>query len=273
MVDHVDVDGVAAPCFVLTDDLPGGVDSGWHQHRRGQLLYARRGVLDVETERARWQLPPQRAAWIPPATEHRVRARRPAQLATVYFDCATIRTISAELRTFPIPPLGRELILHAAAWGIEVRTPPTVSARVYFSLLADLCASWVGDGRPWFLPTARSPELRRACDHIIAHLHEPLTAADVAKASALSTRSLARRFREETATTFARFLRSARILAAIDHLSEGTMSVTQVSLAVGFLSTAAFSRAFTELVGQGPRSFRHRDADRRRDERGSTASA
>ncbi len=261
MVAPIDVDRVAAPSFVLADDLPAGLDSGWHHHRRNQLLYARRGVLDFETQRARWQLPPQRAAWIPAGTEHRVRTRRAAALATVYFDTAT-RPISAEIRAFPIPALGRELILHGATWGVEAESPPTVDPADYFGLLADLCASWIEDARPWFLPTARSPELRRACDHIVTHLGEPLVAAEVAKASGLSTRSLGRRVQEEASTTFARFLRSARILAAIDHLSDGRASVTEVSLAVGFRSLAAFSRAFTELVGVNPRDFRATHAER-----------
>lgn len=45
----------------------------WHQHVRGQLLCVESGLLHVSTAQGDWVLPPQRAGWIPPATEHRVQ--------------------------------------------------------------------------------------------------------------------------------------------------------------------------------------------------------
>ena len=262
MIAHVDVDRAAAPCFVLVDELAPAIVGDWHSHARHQLLYARRGLLDVETRAARWQLPPQRAAWIPAGVDHRVRTGRAATLATVYFTTASVRPIAAAVCAFPLPPVGRAMILHAAGWGIAVDTGDdvVVDPAACFCLLADLCAGWARHARPWFLPTAASPELGRAMDLILSDLGAPLVADAVAKAAGLSTRSLTRRFRDEAATTFARFLRSARILRAIDLLDEGHRTITEVALAVGFQSPAAFSRAFSELVGESPSAFRRGDA-------------
>jgi len=41
-----------------------------HYHLEGQLLFATRGVLLVETGERRWVIPPQRALWLPPLQEH-----------------------------------------------------------------------------------------------------------------------------------------------------------------------------------------------------------
>jgi energy-coupling factor transporter ATP-binding protein EcfA2 len=41
-----------------------------HHHPQGQLLFATKGVMLVETGNKRWVIPPQRALWIPPLQEH-----------------------------------------------------------------------------------------------------------------------------------------------------------------------------------------------------------
>src|SRR5688572_33364705 len=41
-----------------------------HHHIEGQLLFATRGVMLVETEGNRWVIPPQRALWLPPLQIH-----------------------------------------------------------------------------------------------------------------------------------------------------------------------------------------------------------
>ena len=42
-----------------------------HHHVEGQLLFASRGVMLVETESNRWVIPPQRALWLQPAFTNR----------------------------------------------------------------------------------------------------------------------------------------------------------------------------------------------------------
>ncbi len=57
----------------------GTREYGWHQHVRGQLLCVESGLLHVRTAHGDWVLPPQRAGWIPPATQHRVQVLRRAE--------------------------------------------------------------------------------------------------------------------------------------------------------------------------------------------------
>ncbi len=41
-------------------------------HCEGQLLFAASGVMQLETPKGLWLLPPARAVWLPPAIEHAV---------------------------------------------------------------------------------------------------------------------------------------------------------------------------------------------------------
>ncbi|HEU4538051.1 MAG TPA: AraC family transcriptional regulator, partial [Polyangiaceae bacterium] len=109
-----------------------------------------------------------------------------------------------------------------------------------------------------YLPAARSPELGRAMRLVLDRLDEPLTAAEVARAAGLSTRTLARRFADEAQTTWRRFLHDARMLKAMDLLVRPGARVTETALAVGFESLGAFSRAFERFAGESPRDYRRR---------------
>ncbi|HYX67473.1 MAG TPA: AraC family ligand binding domain-containing protein, partial [Burkholderiales bacterium] len=65
---------VPRPVVALARDLPPSHEIDWHSHPRYQLVYAARGVMTVDTREATWVVPPQRAVWMPPAVEHRLKA-------------------------------------------------------------------------------------------------------------------------------------------------------------------------------------------------------
>ncbi|NTX11375.1 helix-turn-helix transcriptional regulator [Myxococcus sp. CA056] len=255
----VDVDAAPASSFCLTDTLTP-FTSGWHTHRRHQLLYAARGALHLEVAEAQWLLPPQRAAWLAAGTRHRVRATQPATLCTVYLEPSRVPSApEGPCRVFVLPPLAREMLLYSTRWGPE-RPPRDAVAESFFSALAHLLSEWAAEPREWRLPRARTPELERAMAYTLARLAGPATLAGAARAAGLSQRTLARRFEDEASTSWRRFLHDARMLRAMELLAEDGARVTQTAYTVGFESLAAFTHAFTSFTGERPRDFRQRVA-------------
>ena len=55
--------------------------------------------------------------------------------------------------------------------------------------------------------------------------------------------------------TFGAYLRVARIIKAIELLTDPHASVTEVSLEVGYKSLSSFSRTFQQLTGVTPRDY------------------
>lgn len=252
--DVLDIDAVPASAFALADELtPGG--GRWHSHTRHQLLYAARGVLQLEVEGGEWMLPSARAAWLRAGVRHRVDVSIPASLRTVYFAVDAVPAEVARLgecRVFAISDLCRALILYSMRWGPD-RDPADGRANRFFAVLGDCCVEWVEAIRPFRLPRGRSPELATA----MTYARHRLDAAHVegaAQAAGISARTLGRRFRSETGMTWRRWLRTARILRAMELLAEGA-TVTETALSVGFDSPAAFSHAFSEMVGEPPSTF------------------
>ncbi|MEU5695081.1 helix-turn-helix domain-containing protein [Actinosynnema sp. NPDC020468] len=89
-----------------------------------------------------------------------------------------------------------------------------------------------------------------------AHLARDLTLDDLARQARLSTRTLNRRFREQTGTTPSRWLVLARIRAAQDLLETTAHPVERIAAEVGFGSPTAFRDAFRKTAGTTPRAYR-----------------
>ncbi|MCC6997441.1 MAG: helix-turn-helix transcriptional regulator [Deltaproteobacteria bacterium] len=276
----IDVDAAAAPSFGLADELNEGA-SDWHAHRRHQLLYAAEGALTLEVADGQWLLPPQRAAWIPARTRHRVVVRGRAALRTVYLATRGARGVPTEVRVFALPALGRELTLEAMRFTPDGRdggagggavgagagaagagVAAAALAATFFTLYARLCAEWAAHAGPFRLPAARTAELGRALAVILERLHsgrgQELTLPAVARATGLSTRSLVRRFADETGTSFRTFVQQARMLRALELLALPGARVGAVAGKLGFASAGAFSHAFKLFAGETAKDYRKR---------------
>ena len=83
-----------------------------------------------------------------------------------------------------------------------------------------------------------------------------LTLRQIARRAAMSTRTLARRFREQTGTTPLQYLLAARVRKG-QHLLETTdASVEEIASRVGFGSATTFRTSFRKVAGTSPRAYR-----------------
>ncbi|MBL4688652.1 MAG: AraC family ligand binding domain-containing protein, partial [Nannocystaceae bacterium] len=104
--------------------LPGGTRIGAHDHTWPQLVYATHGVVTVSTAHGAWVVPPQRAVWVPPHTEHTIETIGTVVMRTLY-----LRPGEASARPGPccvlhVTPLLRELVLEIVRVGmLDLRVP------------------------------------------------------------------------------------------------------------------------------------------------------
>ncbi|MYS21914.1 transcriptional regulator, AraC family with amidase-like domain [Streptomyces sp. DvalAA-14] len=105
-------------------------------------------------------------------------------------------------------------------------------------------------------PTPHGSALEPLLTWLQENLGRDLTLADIAARSGTSTRTLMRRFREQTGTTPLQWLHRARIRQA-QHLLETTRhSVERVGAQVGFGSPTAFRDRFKKTTGVSPHAYR-----------------
>jgi AraC-like DNA-binding protein len=107
-------------------------------------------------------------------------------------------------------------------------------------------------------PAPAARHLLRARDLIDVRYAEPLDIAAMARRAHASPAHFSRSFKRAFGETPHQYLLTRRIERAKDLLRETDLSVTEVSLEVGFASLGSFSSTFKRIVGTTPREFRRR---------------
>jgi transcriptional regulator GlxA family with amidase domain len=105
-------------------------------------------------------------------------------------------------------------------------------------------------------PGADGSNLEPLLRWIEENAHRDLTLHDLATRAAMSTRTLNRRFGEQTGTTPPQWLRGSRIRRAQYLLETTGHSVERIALQVGFGSPTSFRGHFKRLVGTSPHAYR-----------------
>ncbi len=98
--------------------------------------------------------------------------------------------------------------------------------------------------------------IERAIARIWEGYSEPLSLSDIATSAILSRFHFSRVFRDATGVSPVRYLFAVRIYQAKRLLASTSLSVTEISLAVGYNSLGSFTNRFTDSVGASPSRFR-----------------
>ncbi|WP_421355917.1 AraC family transcriptional regulator [Pseudocitrobacter faecalis] len=255
--------------------MPGGIDKtprhdervGWsgtaihyqrgesdppHHHLEGQLLFASRGVMLVETEGHRWVIPPQRALWLPPLQIHSYHLLSQTDLQSVYFSSSLIAectnfTKSHDVHVITATPLVKELIQ-----GIFSQEYNGSSQRKMALLLLEI----LSEAAPLAteLPMPRDERLFCATQELLVNHRWEAAMSDLAYIANMSERTFSRLFIKDTGFSFRTWKQRARVCASLDLLANG-IPVKQVAYQLGFSCPAAFSAAFRAIIGKTPGHF------------------
>lgn len=236
----------------LSREYPDGHCVAEHWHEGAQLIYAVSGVMELSCADGLWLISPQQALWMPPRLRHRLRARGPVSLRSLYLrDPACPPGLPAVPASLGVTPLLRELLCRAcslppaAAWSARER-------RLLQVLLDEI--AWA-QACPLRLPMPRDPRLQRLCLGLLAQPGDPRGLEQWGRQVGASSRTLARLFQAELGMGFMLWRQQARVFAALPRLSAGE-PVTRVAAELGYETAGAFSAAFRKLMGCAPRDYR-----------------
>jgi transcriptional regulator GlxA family with amidase domain len=105
-------------------------------------------------------------------------------------------------------------------------------------------------------PVPRGSELEPVLAWLEENCAAELTLPGIAARAGMSTRTLNRRFREQTGTTPLQWLLRARVRRAQYLLEETGEPVDRIAARTGFGSPAAFRDRFKRVVGTSPQAYR-----------------
>ncbi len=105
---------------------------------------------------------------------------------------------------------------------------------------------------------AEDPAINAALDFILNNPGDPLTVTGLAAMSALSERTFARRFKDETGVTPAAYVETSRVQAARVALETTDRSIDHVAVQTGFQNAERMRRAFQRHLGVSASEYRDR---------------
>ncbi|GAB5469529.1 MAG: helix-turn-helix transcriptional regulator [Rhodospirillales bacterium] len=210
------------------------------------MIYARQGVMSVETQAGVWTLPPQRALWVPARLTHAIDCRTAVSLRTLYLGGSAARLVPA-CCVVSVSDLLRAVVLRLVEGPLGPGQRPQLEAL----LASELVAS---EAEPLRLPRPGDARLGRIADAWAADPADPRGLAEWARDLALSERSLIRLIVKGCGMTFRQWQRQARLLAALEGLAAGR-SVTTVALDCGYNSLSAFVQSFRSVFGVTPARY------------------
>lgn len=217
-----------------------------HQHARGQLLGARRGLLSVEAADQHWVVPATQAVWIPPDCLHGVRSHGPFHGWSVYVAAAACVDLPGQPCIIATSGLLREAVDRAASW--EEGPLDDRQARIAQLILDEVAAL---PRQSFSLPLPHDPRLRRVTQAQVDDLADNRSLQQWAQWGGFSARTLARRFVSETGFTFSQWRQRARLLRALELLA-ADVPVTTIALELGYENVSAFIAMFRRTFGVTP---------------------
>jgi AraC-like DNA-binding protein len=240
------------------DDVAGRTGPVW--------LLVLRGAVALETADGTRALQAGDAVLVDGATARRVTALEESEVAV-----ADLR-LAVPTQLFPSPLVVPGFATrHTGVSALITLCPlrgacgPSAFVASYGGLVgAAMTASWMEDtDRPDAAPAGADPVVADVMAELMRRPGEAWTIDGMARLAHLSRSALTERFRRALGRSPSEVLRDVRMQVARKQLRDPARTVTQVAFAVGYGSTAAFSRAFSAHQGVGPQEWR--TASRARD--------
>jgi AraC-like DNA-binding protein len=215
----------------------------------GRIVFIPDGMASIAYAGAVRALWPQRALWIAADEPYALHGREPIEAIDLIVESSIDST-----QMIAVSPLLRELILEGARLRDDcVDSLERASIMTLIRLrLVDTPALVDTELR---LPPDR--RLRRLCETILSDPSDHRTIDEWARHVGMSRRTLTRRFRDETGSSFSLWRQQARLQAAVARLEQG-QPITTIAYDVGYESPGSFSTIFRQTFGTTPSRFLNR---------------
>lgn len=224
-----------------------------HAHPRGQLLWAKQGVLRVTSEQAVWVVPSTHGVWIPGNCHHQVSCETQVETCNLYIDPDyPVRHQDNNVVMVAMSDLMREIVLRLNNSPKRSGDPSLIRLGfVAIDELNDLPTASLS------LPAGNDPRLRRIISHMVNNPKNRHLLSELSSLAGASMRTLERLFRAETGLTFRQWRTRFKLMNALEALDRGESS-TAVAYTIGYKSTSSFVAAFKAEFGYTPQAHAQR---------------
>ena len=221
-----------------------------HRHDWDQLVYAKKGVLEVRSDEGNYIIPTQQAVWIPANQEHSISTINGAQLRSVHLEKSQVDSFGEHIRVLKVNSLVREIIDRAS--DIEYNADMSIEDQRLLQVLTDQISTL--DIVALGLPLSNDPLLLPIFNWQQENPDSCKSLEDWSDELAASSKTISRHFKASTGMSFSQWRERLRLHNAIHWLNE-KRPVTRIALDLGYESLPAFIHMFKRNMGVTPGKF------------------
>ncbi|WP_205509940.1 helix-turn-helix domain-containing protein [Longitalea arenae] len=229
-----------------------------HKHSKGQLSYVEGGIAYITCDTRTYVVPAKHYFWIPRGMDHILRIGYSATvLRSLYFyahDDASDPFYS-KLGIYPASELLIQMINYTERW--DGRHVSRKDENFEFLVaLKKILPQLNNKALPIMLPTTDNEQLQRIIKYLEKNMAEKLTIKTVSSHFNISERTLSRLFQANMQMSFLQYLKTIRMVKAIELIVKTQRSISEIAYEVGYVTISSFSDAFQEFTHTRPSDFR-----------------
>lgn len=223
--------------------------SGRHSHALGQLAVAAKGVMTIATDAGRWAIPAPFSLWIPPKSGHHLVSHGAFEAWSIYVSEIACNGLPEMPKMLRLSGLLMEAAVRISTW---TDGPQSLSQHRISQVLVDELSQVPFETLR--LPMPVDHRLAGLVEKVIQDIGRNRPFDEWASLTGMSSRTLSRRFLQETGLSFSEWQRRARLTTAAGMLVQ-RIPVTTVALDVGYENLSAFIAAFSRYHGTSPTRY------------------
>lgn len=229
-----------------------------HKHTKGQLSYVEGGIAYITIDFRTYVVPARHYFWIPKGIYHVLRLGYSATvLRSLYFyahDDAEDGFYS-KLGIYPASELLIQMINYTERWdGRHVEGKDRNFE--FLKSVKNILPTLNNQSLPIVLPVTGNEELLKILRYLEKNIDTQHSLKSVSEKFNLSERSVSRLFQSSLHISFLQYLRTIRIVKALELILKTSRPITEIANDVGYETLAAFSNTFYTFTHQRPSDLR-----------------
>lgn len=229
-----------------------------HRHTKGQLSYVEGGIAYITVSNHTYVIPARHYFWVPQGMEHILRIAYSATvLRSLYFYSHddTTNPFYSRLGIYPASELLIQMINYTERWDGRHVTYKEKNFE-FLVALKNILPELNSNALPIILPITDNEQMQRILAYLQKNMGEKLTLKTVSGHFNTSERSMSRLFRSTLHVSFLQYLKTIRMIRAIEMILKTQRPISDIAFEVGYLTISSFSDAFQEFTQSRPTDFR-----------------
>ncbi|MHA7607344.1 AraC family transcriptional regulator [Elizabethkingia meningoseptica] len=233
----------------------------FHQHTKGQLSYVEGGIAYITIENRTYVVPAKHFFWIPQGMEHFLRIGHYATvLRSLYFYAHDDETnpFYTQLGIYPASELLIQMIKYTEIWD-EKHMKKNDHNFEFLISLKNILPKISNNALPIILPMTDDRQMKKILLYIDENIGDKHSLISISERFGMSESSLSRLFRSTLDISFLQYLKTLRMVKAIELILKTHKSINEIADEVGYSSISSFSDTFHEFTRSRPTDLRKTD--------------